>query len=127
MLKFLPQGFVAFCVLRVHWNARYRTDLHTLGFVKVAYAFGAAGRVNLVNFWPHKNGLIGAFWLTDIAVDALVGNHQCHGALPAKTNFIGWIILCWPFFCRYAGSTYFNNTAPLVISPPLWDGFYFNA
>ena len=77
---FFPQGFAAFGVRRVYRNAGHWADLHALGLVKVAYAFGAFVRVNLVNLRAHVDGLVGAFGLADVAVNAFVGNDQGHGA-----------------------------------------------
>jgi hypothetical protein len=45
----------------------------------MTYAFGAFGRVNLVNLHAHEDGIVGALGFTHIAVDALVGDHQSHG------------------------------------------------
>lgn len=74
-LKLLPKCGLIFNVLRIDWNTRNRANLHTLRLIKMANAFGALGRVDLVNFWPHKNSLIGAFGLAYITIDALIGNH----------------------------------------------------
>ena len=46
---------------------------------RMTYAFGAFGRVNLVNLHAHEDGIVGALGFTHIAVDALVGDHQSHG------------------------------------------------
>ena len=59
-------------------NARNRADLHALGFVKMPDTLGAKCRIDLVNARPHEDGLIGAFGLANIAVDALLGDHQSH-------------------------------------------------
>jgi hypothetical protein len=50
----------------------------------MTHAFGAFGRVDFVNFFAQINGLIGAFGLTHITVDAFVGDRQCHGLGSAK-------------------------------------------
>ncbi len=40
--------------------------------------FGAAIGINLVDIITHRNRLIGAFRLAHVAVDAFLGNQQCH-------------------------------------------------
>ena len=62
----------------MHRNAGYRAHLHALRLIKVAYAFGAAVGVNFINFRPQINGLVGAFWLAHITIDAFIGNGQRH-------------------------------------------------
>jgi hypothetical protein len=78
-LVLLPQACLTFDPKRINRNAVHRTKLHTLRFVKVADAFSAFGRVNFVNLLPHVNRVIRAFGLTDIAVDAFIGDEQGHG------------------------------------------------
>jgi hypothetical protein len=56
-----------------------------LGLVKVPDTFGAFGRLNHINFRAHGDGGVGAFGLADIAIDALVGDDQSHGAILEKT------------------------------------------
>jgi len=73
-LVFLHQLFLAFCVRFIEWDAVYRADLLALWFVKVADAFGAAGRVDDVDFFPCGNGLVGALGFADITVDAVVSD-----------------------------------------------------
>gem|GEM_PF-2840914 len=65
-------------MLRVGWNTSHRANRHTLRFVKMADTFGATRWVNQIMFLAQIDGLIGAFWLADITIDALVGNHQRH-------------------------------------------------
>jgi hypothetical protein len=62
-------------------NAGHGTHLHTLGFVEMTDTLGAFRRVDLVDLRPKVNGLVGAFRLAHVAVDALVGDHQGHGDL----------------------------------------------
>jgi hypothetical protein len=54
----------------------------------MAHALGALGRVNFVNLFAQINGLVWAFGLTHIAVDAFVGDHQCHGWGSAKVCIV---------------------------------------
>jgi hypothetical protein len=42
------------------------------------HALGALVGVDFVNFWPKKNSFIGTLGLTDIAIDAFIGDHQGH-------------------------------------------------
>ena len=78
----MPQGFAAFDMLGVYWNAGHGADLHALGLVKMAHAFGAFVGVDLVDFLSQGDGLVRALGLTHIAVDALVSDSQCHAVLP---------------------------------------------
>jgi hypothetical protein len=71
-------------MLRVDWNTGHGANLHTLGLVKVAHAFGALGRVDFVNLFAQINRLIRALGFAHIAVDAFVGDHQCHAWGSAK-------------------------------------------
>jgi hypothetical protein len=75
-------------MLGVDGNAGHGADLHTLGLVKMAHALGALGRVDFVNFFAQINRLVRALGLTHIAVDAFVGDHQCHGWGSAKVCFV---------------------------------------
>jgi len=62
----------------VEGDAVNRANFAALGFVKMANALGAFVGINLVIFFAHVNGIVRAFGLADIAIDAFVGNHQCH-------------------------------------------------
>ena len=64
--------------LRVQGYAVHRADLDTLGSVKMPYTLGAFMGINFINFLPKINGLIGTLGFTDIAIDALTGDHQGH-------------------------------------------------
>ena len=75
---FGPQRLWAFDMLRVDGDAGHRADLNALGLVKMADAFGAFGRIDLIDLWAQVNRLVGALGLTDIAVDAFIGDHQRH-------------------------------------------------
>jgi hypothetical protein len=82
---FLPQGRPVFNKLRIHRDAGHRTHLDALRRIKMPDTFGASLRINLVDFRTQKNRSIGAFGLTHIAVDALVGNDQSH-RLPSTAS-----------------------------------------
>jgi hypothetical protein len=45
---------------------------------EMTHAFSALMRIYLVELHSHGDRIIGAFWLANIAVDAFIGNHQCH-------------------------------------------------
>ena len=62
-------------MVRIKWNAIYRTDLTTLGRIIVPHAFGALIWIDFINLKPHVNSIIGALWLTYVTVDAFVCNH----------------------------------------------------
>jgi hypothetical protein len=74
----LKQRLFVLKVLGIDRNASDRTNLNTLGFVKVPYAFCALIGVDFINFWAEVDRLIGAFRFADIAIDAFVGDHQGH-------------------------------------------------
>jgi hypothetical protein len=75
-------------VLWVNGDARHRADLDTLRLVKMPDTLGAFGRVNFVNFLAQIDRLIRALGFTHIAVDAFVGDHQCHGWGSAKVCIV---------------------------------------
>jgi hypothetical protein len=89
--KLRQQGITPFDSLWIHWNARNRAHLHTLGLIEMAHAFGAFVGVNFVNLWPQEDGFVRALGLTHIAVDAFVGDHQGHkksvSGLNKKNNY----------------------------------------
>ena len=58
-------------------------DFNTLRRVEMADAFGAFHRIDFVVFNALRNGLVGAFRLTDIAVDALLGNRKRQTTYPS--------------------------------------------
>jgi hypothetical protein len=51
----------------------------------MAYAFGALRGLDHINLGAHRDGGVRAFGFADIAVDALVGDDQSHGAIPNET------------------------------------------
>jgi hypothetical protein len=53
----------------------------------MAHAFGAFRWVNFVNFFAQINRLIRALGLAHIAVDAFIGDHQCHGASSTQVSW----------------------------------------
>ena len=81
---FLPKGVAVFDVLGVQGDAGHWADLHALGLVEMADTFGAAFRVDLINLLAQENRLVGTFGFADIAIDALVGDHQGHGVIIAR-------------------------------------------
>ena len=70
----LHQIIMRFYIVGMQWNAINRTDLTALRGIKMAYALRALVGIDLVNLNPHKNRIIRALGLTDVAIDALVGN-----------------------------------------------------
>ena len=61
----------------VEWYAINRAYLHALGRIKMSHAFGTFVRVNFVNLDALKNGVVRAFRLANVAIDALVSNFKC--------------------------------------------------
>jgi hypothetical protein len=55
-----------------------RADLYTLWGVEMAYAFGAFAGIDFVDQLAHENGLVRAFGLAYIAVDAFIRNQKGH-------------------------------------------------
>jgi hypothetical protein len=70
----LHQIVMRFHIIGMQWNAINGTDLPALRGIKMAYALRALVGIDLVNLNPHKNRIIRALGLTDVAIDALVGN-----------------------------------------------------
>jgi hypothetical protein len=68
-------------MLRINWNASHRTQLLTLWLVEMTNAFSAFVGINLIDQLAHRDSIVRASRLADIAVDAIVGDHQCHGVL----------------------------------------------
>ena len=81
-MVFLPKRGFAFYKLRINRDAGYGANLYALRFVKVANTFGAFVRIYLIDVLTHVNGLVGAFGLAHIAVDALVGDQEGHLLYP---------------------------------------------
>ena len=73
-----PQRLTALDVPRIDRDAAHRAHLHALRLVEVADAFRAAGRVDHVDPLAHRDRLVLALGLADVADDALVGDRQGH-------------------------------------------------
>jgi hypothetical protein len=52
----------------------------------MANAFSALGRVDFINLFAQINGLVRALGLTHIAVDAFIGDHQCHATSSTQVS-----------------------------------------
>ena len=65
---------MAFYPLRILDDNINRANRHTLGFIKMTHTFGTATRINPVNDLAFRNGLIGTFRFSDIAVDTFISN-----------------------------------------------------
>ena len=65
---------MGFNVIGMQRNAVNGTDLPALRGIKMTYALRALVGVDLINLNPHKNRIIRALGLTDVAIDAFVGN-----------------------------------------------------
>jgi hypothetical protein len=75
---FSPQSFLVLFVLGVERYAVNWANFAALGFVKMANALGAFVGINLVIFFAHVNGIVRAFGLAHVTIDAFIGNHQSH-------------------------------------------------
>ena len=69
-------------IVQIQRDAIHRTNFDALRCFKMPDALGALCRVNLINFRPLKNRVVGAFRLADVAVDALIGNLKCQDYFP---------------------------------------------
>jgi hypothetical protein len=67
-------------MFRIEGDAIHWANLLALGFIKVTDTLGALVGVDDVNLVTLGDGTIRAFRLADVAIDALVGNHQGHFA-----------------------------------------------
>ena len=76
----------AFDVVLIQRNAIYRADLLALRLVVMADALGAQVRVDDVNFFALRDRSVRALRLADVAVNAVVGDDQGHGATPAQVR-----------------------------------------
>ena len=65
-----------FHMIVIQRNTRDGANDLALRFVKMPDAFGAFVGVNHVNVWPHADGLIRAFRLAYVAIDAFVGDDE---------------------------------------------------
>src|SRR5690606_21927324 len=63
----------------VEWNAVDRAHLLALRFIEMADALGALVWIYDVDIDALRNGVVGTFGFAHVAVDAVVGNDQCHG------------------------------------------------
>lgn len=77
---FGQQLFRGFAPGRIERNAGNRAHLLTLRFIEVADALGAFIGIDLVVLEAHRNCFVGTFGFADIAIDAVVGNQESHGA-----------------------------------------------
>ena len=68
------QGVLAFFPLRMDFNAFDGTHNLALRFAVMTDAFRARGRINDVDLFAHRDGIIGTLWLAHVAIDALVGD-----------------------------------------------------
>ena len=68
------QGVLAFFPLRMDFNSFDGTHKLALRFAVMTDAFRARGRINDVDLFAHRDGIIGTLWLAHVAIDALVGD-----------------------------------------------------
>ncbi len=64
---------------RIDRYASHGTDLLALGLIEMPDALGAFIGIDLIDQGPHENGIIRTFRFADVAIDAIVGDHQGHG------------------------------------------------
>ena len=108
-----PQLVAGLHALRIHRNAGHRAHLHALRLVVVAHALGAAGGLDVVVLRAERDRVVRALGLADVAVDALVGDHQGHVA----SAFTHVSTLCVTRSCKRLstdGATNFDTSPPSV-------------
>jgi hypothetical protein len=66
---------LAFLAVWVLGYAVYWANLLTLGLIEMADAFGAFIGVDFVDELALIDGIVGAFWLADVAINAFIRNH----------------------------------------------------
>ena len=71
-VEFFHKRGLVFSVSRINRDAVDRANLLTLWLAIVTDAFGAFTRVYDIDVIAGRNGLVGAFRLADIAVDAVI-------------------------------------------------------
>jgi hypothetical protein len=71
----LLSGFPPF---RMQGNAFDWTNLLALRLGKMADALGALMGIDLIELLPHENGIIRAFRLAYITIDAFIRDHERH-------------------------------------------------
>ncbi len=59
--------------------ASHGTDLLALGLIEMPDALSAFVRMDLIDQRPHEDGVIRALGFANVAIDAIVGDHQGHG------------------------------------------------
>ena len=64
-----------FPVRRINGNAGHRTQLHALRLFEMADTFGAFVRINDIDVLTQGDGAIRTHRLTNIAIDAFIGDH----------------------------------------------------
>ena len=73
----------------IHWNAIHWADFTALWGIKMADALGAFAGVNFVDIDALINGIVRALWLAHVAIDALIGDFECHDVLFADLGSQG--------------------------------------
>jgi hypothetical protein len=76
--KLLLQLFRCFDIISIQRNAFHGTHLLALRCVKVANTLSTSEWIDFVDFDTLIDGIIGTNRLTDVAVDALISDYQCH-------------------------------------------------
>lgn len=72
--------------IRIRNNAIDRTDNHALRLVGEAHALGAFAGVDHMNIIALRYGVVAAFELAHLTVDAVAGDQQSHIKLPFQSE-----------------------------------------
>ena len=77
-------------MLRITRDALDGANLDTLRRVKMPYALGALHRIDFVKFNALINGLVGTLRLTDVTIDAFLGDLERQGPTPSPQTGAAW-------------------------------------
>jgi hypothetical protein len=81
------QFFLCFGMIQIERNAIDGAHFFALRRIKMADAFGAFCWIDFVDFDAHVDGLVRALGLAHVAVNALIGNFECHFLELVSANF----------------------------------------
>ena len=80
--EFIEQLIARFDPIRIKRNAIDGTHFAALRGIVMPHAFGAFPRIDFIYFNALRYGLIRAFRLANIAIDALIGDLERHASRP---------------------------------------------
>jgi hypothetical protein len=81
------QFFLRFGMIQIERDAIDGAHFFALRRIKMADAFGAFCWIDFVDFDAHVDGLVRALGLAHVAVNALIGDFECHDVLCFSAYF----------------------------------------